>query len=166
MATQSTFIRRGQNETFPLQGLPGSEICVLQDVRYESFGLPWDDWLTWGEAEDLMIRMPRNNFEESVQYTGTAPLFATMADLLKYPAAEAKSTGRDVEKENRQFRSRWEIIRFKESIPQDERDVTIKPCPKCAAEWFGEAIGTEPPLMNSNAWFPAFRSFAISSNVY
>ena len=139
MATQSTFIRRGQNETFPLQGLPGSEICVLQDVRYESFGLPWDDRLTWGEAEDLMIRMPRNNFEESVQYTGTAPLFATMADLLKYPAAEAKSTGRDVEKENRQFRSRWEIIRFKESIPQDERDVTIKPCPKCSAEWFGEA---------------------------
>ena len=42
------FTRRGQNETFPLQGLPGSEVCVLQDVRYESFGLPWDDWLTWG----------------------------------------------------------------------------------------------------------------------
>ena len=35
-----TFIRRGQNETFALQGIHGSEICLLQDVRYETFGLP------------------------------------------------------------------------------------------------------------------------------
>ena len=40
-----TFIRRGQNETFALQGITGNEICLVQDVRYETFGLPWDDWL-------------------------------------------------------------------------------------------------------------------------
>ena len=60
-----TFIRRGQNETFSLQGIHGSEICLLQDVRYETFGLPWDDWLAWGEGEKLTIRLPRNHFTES-----------------------------------------------------------------------------------------------------
>lgn len=44
------FVARGQKERFPLQGLPGSEICLLQDIRYESFGLMWDDWLRWGEG--------------------------------------------------------------------------------------------------------------------
>ena len=45
-----TFVARGQKERFPLQGLPGSEICLMQDIRYESFGLMWDDWLRWGEG--------------------------------------------------------------------------------------------------------------------
>ena len=75
-----TFIRRGQNETFALQGVNGNDICLLQDVRYESFGLPWDDWLAWGEGEDVTVKLPRNHFAESIEYKGTAPLFATMAN--------------------------------------------------------------------------------------
>ncbi len=66
---------------------------MRQDVRYESFGLPWDDWLAWGEGEDMMVRMPRNKFEESKPYSGTGPLFATMADPFSYPIKEAKATG-------------------------------------------------------------------------
>eukprot|EP00974_Lingulodinium_polyedra_P041173 3955691-Lingulodinium_polyedra.AAC.1 len=49
-----TFIRRGQRETFPLQGIHGNDICLLQDVRYETFGLPWDDWLAWAGGEAVM----------------------------------------------------------------------------------------------------------------
>ena len=101
----NSFNARGQGETFPLQGLHGSDICVLQDVRYESFGLPWDDWLRWGEGESIEVRLPRNQFESSKLYTGTAPLFATMATLFNYPLAEARRTQRNVELENEQFLS-------------------------------------------------------------
>ena len=107
-----TFIRRGQNDRYPLQGLHAAEARVLQDVRYESFGLPWDDWLTWGENEELQIKLPRNNFRSSVRYTGSAPLFATMCDLFSYPPAEAMKTGRGVDRENVQWRSRWNIVHF------------------------------------------------------
>ena len=40
--------------------------------------------------------------------------------------------------ENKQFRSRWAIIKFQHEIPVPERDVTIEPCPCCAGKWYGE----------------------------
>jgi hypothetical protein len=144
-----SFVRRGQKETFALQGLHGKEICLLQDPRYESFGLPWDDWLTWAEGEEIMVRLPRGAFVESKTYSGTAPIFATMADPFSYPLDEARKHGRSVERENRQFKSRWSILRFHIAIPEAERDVTIEPCPQCAAKWYGEVaadvLGEGPP---------------------
>jgi hypothetical protein len=134
----NTFIRRGQKETFALQGLHGKEICLLQDVRYESFGLPWDDWLTWGEGEEITVRLPRGQYDESKKYDETAPLFATMVNPFSYPLKEARETGRSVERENKQFKSRWAIIKFQHEIPVPERDVTIEPCPCCAAKWYAE----------------------------
>ena len=133
-----SFIRRGQSENFALQGVHGHEICLLQDVRYESFGLPWDDWLAWGEGEEVTVKMPRSHFAESKKYTGTAPLFATMADLFSYPITEARKHGRNVEKENRQFNSRWAIVRFRNEIPVEERNVALEACGRCAAEWYAE----------------------------
>jgi hypothetical protein len=139
------FIRRGQTENFPLQGLHGSEVCVLQDVRYESFGLPWDDWLCWAELEDIMVKLPRSHFEESKRYSGTAPLFATMTDVFQYPLREAQKTNRSVEKENRQFRSRWTIVEFRHEIPVEQRDISLPSCPRCAAEWYAEVVGQDLP---------------------
>ena len=133
------FVASGQSETFPLQGLHGSEICVLQDVRYESFGLAWDEWLRWGEGEAVKVRLPRNHFQESRVYTGTAPLFASMASPFRYPLGEARKFGRDVEYENKQFRSRWTTFTFGVSIPEAERDPTIQACAMCGAQWYLEA---------------------------
>jgi hypothetical protein len=124
-----------------LQGIHGKEVCILQDARFESFGLPWDDWLRWGESETVMVKMPRNTHKTSVPYTGTAPLFATMADLFSYPLDEAKKFGRSVEKENRQWRSRWRLVRFDNAIPEYMRDAKFKPCMHCAATWYLAAEG-------------------------
>ena len=136
---KNTFIARGQGETFPLQGIHGSEVCVLQDVRYESFGLHWDDWLRWGEGESILVRLPRNQYEASKLYTGTAPLFSTMATMFSYPLAEAKRTQRQVELENEQFRSRWTVVRFPNPLPEERRDPTLRPCAKCGAQWYVSA---------------------------
>ena len=138
-----TFDASGQKETYSLQGLPGSEIALLQDVRYESFGLPWDDWLRWGEGERVKIRLPRNHFLESFVYKGTAPLFATMATPFHYPLDEARRTCRDIEYENQQFRSRWNTINFPNSIPEEQRDSTLDPCTKCCALWYVGALSSQ-----------------------
>jgi hypothetical protein len=154
-----TFIRRGQNETFPMQGLHRTEVCVLQDVRYESFGLPWDDWLTWGEGEDIMVRLPRSHFAEGKMYTGKAPLFATMADLFSYPMSEARQTGRSIERENYQFKERWAIVPFRHPIPEEERNPTLVPCEKCSAQWYGavaDAVrAAGPPQRVTESWLRA-----------
>ena len=138
-----SFIRRGQHETFPLQGIHGHDICLLQDVRYETFGLPWDDWLAWAEGEPIMVRLPRNHYSESKLYTGTAPLFATMADAFSYPIMEARQTGRCIPRENEQFRSRWNVITYPWPIPAAERDPTLHPCPHCAAQWYQASADME-----------------------
>jgi hypothetical protein len=136
-----SFQTRGQRERFPLQGLPGRDVCVLQDVRYESFGLCWDDWLRWGDGETIMINVPRNVAgAASIEYDGSAPLFATMADVFHFPLAEARQTGRDVERENAQFRSRWRIVDFPRPIPPERRNTALEACAKCAAAWYAEAV--------------------------
>lgn len=143
----NAFITRGQRERFPLQGLPGSEIVYLQDVRFDSFGLCWDDWLRWGEDEPLMINLPRNDAgAKSVRYEGTAPLFASMADIFSFPLDLARREGRNVEKENRQFRSRWQIIDFTRAIPEAHRNVDLEPCPRCAACWYLHGYVSFDPL--------------------
>ena len=72
-----------------------------------------------------------------------------MADLLSYPPADAKRYGRDIARENKQYASRWTVIRFRHEIPENERNVTLQPCGHCAAEWFGEVaaqvMGEGPP---------------------
>ena len=86
----------------------------------------------------MTVRLPRNHFRSSVEYSGTAPLFATMADPFRYPASEAHATGRDVERENRQFRIRWDITWFPNEIPEAMRDDTVPSCPACWAKWLLE----------------------------
>ena len=126
-----------------MQGIHGTEICLLQDVRYDSFGLPWDDWLAWAEGEAVMVRLPRNHYTESKPYTGTAPLFATMADAFSYPIQEARQTGRNIARENGQFHSRWNVITYPNPIPQSERDPSLDPCAHCGAQWYQTSAAME-----------------------
>ena len=130
-----TFIN-SEADNYPLQGIHGKEIAVLQDARYESFGLHWDGWLRWGEGEAVKVKLPRSFYKESVIYTGTAPLFASMASPFSFPLAEARKTGRDVEYENGQFRSRWVVVNYRTAIPADERDSMLDPCQRCGARWY------------------------------
>ena len=121
-------------DNFPLQGIHGKEVAVLQDVRYESFGLHWDGWLRWAEGEDVKVKLPRNHFKESLEYSGMALIFATMASPFEYPLSEARKTGRNVEYENGQFRSRLTTVTYRAAIPVEDRDSTLDPCERCGAE--------------------------------
>ena len=62
-----------------------------------------------------------------------------MADPFRDPATEAASQLRDVERENRQFRFRWDITRFPHTIADADRDDAIPAREPCAAGWCLEA---------------------------
>lgn len=148
MQVESQISVTSEQDTYPLQGLHGKEICLLQDARYETFGLQWDSWLRWGEGETVKVKLPRNVFAESFEYRGTVPLFATMATPFSYPFAEAKKTGRNVEYESKQFRSRWVTVQFKNAIPESERDSSLDPCRRCGAVWYAAVV---PASVRSSA---------------
>ena len=90
-----------------------------------------------------MVRLPRNQFAGSKKYEESAPLFATMADLFSYPMDEARRTGRSIERENLQFQSRWNIVRYRHVIPQEARDPTLEPCASCCARWYCAVLQQE-----------------------
>ena len=64
--------------------------------------------------------------------------------MFSYPLNEAKRSQRDVEKENRQFKSRWTTVTFSRAIPEEHRDPTLRPCAKCGAAWYAAALATPP----------------------
>lgn len=140
--------KTSEMDNFPLQGIHGMEVAVLQDVRFESFGLHWDGWLRWAEGEDVKVKLPRNHFKESMEYNGMAPIFATMASPFEYPLSEARKTGRNVEYENGQFRSRFTTVTYRTPIPVEERDSTLDPCERCGAEWYAGVVDESAPASN------------------
>ena len=66
-----------------------------------------------------------------------------MADLFCYPLGEARRSQRSIERENHQFNSRWNIIRYNHPIPLERRDPSIRPCPRCAARWYCDVAQQE-----------------------
>lgn len=109
-----------------------------------------------------MVNMPRSEAgARSIRYSGTAPLFATMADLFQYPLQEARNSCRNVERENKQFRSRWVIVEFSHAIPEGDRNNTLNPCAKCAAMWYLRADGanaSSAPLVPAQQSLPVVRA--------
>jgi hypothetical protein len=58
------FLRPVGKGNYPLQQLFGKKVCVLQDVRVNSFKLDFDSLLVWWEGEDFPVPMPRNHHKE------------------------------------------------------------------------------------------------------
>ncbi len=83
-----------------------------------------------------------------------------LADHFTYPVADAKRYGRDPQRENKQFASRWTTLRFRSEIPEAERNVVLAPCGRCAAKWYGEVaaqvLAEGPPVKISD---DALRTF-------
>lgn len=77
-----------------------------------------------------------------------------MADLFSYPEADAKRHKRSIARENKQFASRWSILRFHHEIPEAERNVVLEPCGCCCAKWYGEVaarvLAEGPPRVMSS----------------
>ena len=66
-----------------------------------------------------------------------------MADGFSYPIPEARQTGRSIARENEQFYSRWNVVRYRSPIPEEDRNPTLRPCAHCRAHWYDAVADLE-----------------------
>jgi hypothetical protein len=57
---QRAFKRPVGRGNFPLQGIFGKKVCVLQDVRVNTFKVGFDSLLVWWEGESFPVPLPQN----------------------------------------------------------------------------------------------------------
>lgn len=114
--------------TYAFVGIQNKEVAFLNDLRYNSLMLPWQDFLNLLEGMEVHIPTPKTHFSEDIELTSDIPFFATSIAPIMFVG---KST--DVSGENAMMECRWKEFKFTHSIPvEDQRH--FPPCVRCFAE--------------------------------
>ena len=141
------FLRPVGPNNFPLQKIFGKKVCVLQDIRVETFKLGFDALLVWWEGETFPVPLPQNRHDGDRTYTETAPVIATSGDKLRISANEALRLQVDPEKQNAMMDDRFLYLHFPRTFRKDEV-VEVDPCARCCADWISNDM---PTLTTANA---------------
>ena len=59
------FTRSVGKGNYPLQDIFDKKVCVLQDIRTETYKLSWDSLLVWWEGESFRVPLPQNGQHQS-----------------------------------------------------------------------------------------------------
>ena len=128
------FQRPVGQSNFPLQAIFGKKVCVLQDIRVDTFKLGFDALLVWWEGESFPVPLPQNRHDGDRTYTEAAPVIVTSGDKLRISAGEAKRLQVDPQKQNAMMDDRFVYFHFPRTFHKDEV-VEVDPCARCCAEW-------------------------------
>ena len=109
-------------------GLDECEVAILQDFRWHSDNISWNQMLLLLEGQTCHLPRPRNLFPSDMKIPreNTIPFFATSKRELEY---KGTYNTRD-EEENQMMLSRWIIFTFHHRIPQ-EKIIPTKACTTC-----------------------------------
>jgi len=123
---QSGVFPSPSSANFPLLGLEGARVALLDDWRFNEKFLSYNIQLLWFEGKPVVIARPQNQYTGHLRYSKDAPIFISTleADLRTIP--EGLKAG-DVE----MMLKRLHIFRF--FVPL-VRPVEIASCGKCFAE--------------------------------
>ena len=108
----TAFLRPVGRGSFPLQGIFGKKVCILQDVRVNTFKLGFDSLLVWFEGEPLTVPMPRNLYKEDREYSEQAPIFISSGSKFQIPGKEAQELSLDPYEQNEMMDARFRFFHF------------------------------------------------------
>ena len=128
------FLRPAGVASFPLQQIFGKKVCVLQDIRIDTFKLSFDSLLVWWEGESFPVPMPQNRHDGDRLYAESAPVIATSGDKLRIAAHEAQRLQLCPDKQNSTLDDRFVYFHFPRTFLKKEV-VEVEPCGRCFAEW-------------------------------
>jgi hypothetical protein len=131
------FVRPVGTNNFPLQKIFGKKVCVLQDIRVDTFKLSFDSLLVWWEGETVTVPLPQNRHDGDREYKEAAPVVATSGDKLRIPTAEALRLQLDPVKQNSMMDDRWRYFHFPHTFKKHEV-VEVQPCACCCAKWLSD----------------------------
>ena len=128
------FLRPAGKGNYPLEGLFGAKVCVLQDVRTSTFKLAWDDLLVWFEGEKFNVPLPRNRHSQGMLYSERAPVFISTGSKFCISEQEAACLKVDAQEQNKMMDARFRFFHFPRSLTAAEKRKTPA-CKRCFAAW-------------------------------
>ena len=117
--------------SFNLVGANSREVLFFNDFRYQPNGegdrkIPWEDFLNLLDGNKIKIPAPKTFFAEDVDWVEKQPIFATGPERITRVLG-----GHHIPGETAQMDARWKYVFFRYTIPSEERDTTLIPCPRC-----------------------------------
>ena len=120
-----------QEGRFPLVGLDGKKICLLNEWQFLPDVVPMSVQLLWYEGKPVPVTLPQNGRDEigHMLYEGTAPIFCTTPEegLTDIMAAGAHAP----QGQNSMLIRRLKLFHFTKKMPPPTE--ALKACPKCFA---------------------------------
>ncbi|XP_033630881.1 uncharacterized protein LOC117292827, partial [Asterias rubens] len=113
--------------TFAWVGAEQSEIIFLNDFRWTSQIIPWQDLLLLLEGQLVHLPAPKSHFAQDLILNKDTPIFCTR----KNPIVLVKGGSVD-ERETEMMAVCWKILPFHHQIPEDEQKC-VPPCTRCFA---------------------------------
>ena len=112
-------------------GLDECEVAILQDFRWHSDNISWNQMLLLLEGQTVHLPRPRNLFPSDMEIPreNTIPFFATSKAALEY---KGTYNTRD-DSETEMMSSRWVVFTFHHKLPK-EKIIPTKACPSCFAK--------------------------------
>jgi len=137
------FVRPVGKGNYPLQDIFGAKVCVLQDVRVNTFKLSWDDLLVWFEGETFTVPFPRNTHSKDLAYSERAPVFVSTGNKFCISDVEAQQLRVNPMEQNDMMAARFRFFLFPRSLGQHEKKVTPT-CARCFARWLCSEPSSQP----------------------
>ena len=107
-------------------GADKCEIILINDLRWGTDFIAWDDLLRLLEGQKVNLPAPKNHFATDVTIEGDIPIFATSKEIVKHSGKFNLPDDREQE----MMDSRWKVFHFHHRIPQEDI-IEIPPCPRC-----------------------------------
>ena len=114
--------------TYAFVGIQNKEVAFLNDLRYNTLMLPWQDFLNLLEGMEVHIPTPKTHFSEDIELESDIPFFATSIGPITFTGKSSDPAGEDAMME-----SRWREFKLTHSIPKAEQ-TNFSPCARCFAE--------------------------------
>ena len=114
--------------TYAFVGIQNKEVAFLNDLRYNTLMLPWQDFLNLLEGIEVHIPTPKTHYAEDIELESDIPFFATSIGPIQFNGRSSDPAGEDA-----MMATRWKEFKFTYSIPKSDQ-VKFPPCPRCFAE--------------------------------
>ena len=105
------------------------EAIFLNDFRWSSELIKWNDFLLLLEGHTVHLPAPKNHYSSDMCLDKDTPIFATSIKEITF-VGRCNVTD---ERENEMMAARWHVFKFIHQIPCDKQK-DIAPCGKCFAE--------------------------------
>ena len=114
--------------SYAFVGIQNKEVAFLNDLRYNTLMLPWQDFLNLLEGMEVHIPTPKTHYAEDIELHSDIPFFATSIGPIQFNGKSSDPSGEDA-----MMATRWREFKFTYSIPKNQQ-VKFPPCARCFAE--------------------------------